>query len=96
MKNKISRLALLGLVFLLSGCGSVDSESSPSGESGAVTDSGAGSLENEEQGEEIALKTYSWDEAVIYEAEAGKLLGGTKVNDSGGAACVDGFVNDTD
>ena len=104
MRKKISRLALLGLVFLLSGCGSADADvigGADTDTNMVVGDSNTtstveGSTENAGGVTEVQLKTYSWDEAVIYEAEDGKLLGGTKVSDSGGVGYVEGFAKDED
>ncbi len=42
------------------------------------------------------LKTYSWDEAEIYEAENGTLLGNTKINTFDNVTFVDGFENEND
>ncbi len=42
------------------------------------------------------LKTYSWDEAVIYEAEEGALLGGTSVTEKDGVGYVEGFAKEGD
>lgn len=42
------------------------------------------------------LKTYSWDEAVVYEAEEGTLLGGTSVQEQSGVSYVEGFAKEAD
>lgn len=98
MRKRIGRIALLSLVFLLSGCGNGNQEdlgTDNTRASDAVIHSGSEVRASTEK-EEIELQTYSWDEAVVYEAESGTLLGETKVSSQGGAECVDGFVNDAD
>lgn len=97
MRKSIGKIALLSLVFLLSGCGKVeqtDSETEQTKDPGTVVENG--SEASPSGAETVELKTYSWDEAAVYEAENGTLLGGTKVESAGGTEYVDGFANDAD
>lgn len=95
MRKGINRIAILGLAFLLSGCGKQGNSGTDADEaSQTITESGA--AQGAESEEEIELKTYSWDEATVYEAEKGTLLGGTKIGNSGETGFVEGFTKAED
>ncbi len=107
MKKRISKLALLGLVFLLSGCGNASGEvNGDTDKDGSLITSNQ-QAESPEQGssevpmptaepEPMILKRYSWDDATVYEAEEGTLLGGAKIGSSGGVGYVDGLAKAED
>ena len=92
MKRRINKLALLGLVLMLSGCGEGEDAGSEQKSDSSLETQGT-SADTTGQGE---LKTYSWEDAVVYEAEDGKLLGNAKVDSSGDIHFVDGLAADED
>ncbi|MBQ8039190.1 MAG: beta-mannosidase, partial [Lachnospiraceae bacterium] len=98
MRKRISKIALLSLVFLLSGCGKVNQADSGanSDDETKIADSSLEISDSAAEREEVVLKTYSWNDAAVYEAENGTLLGETMVSKSGDIGFVDGFVNETD
>lgn len=100
-------LPVLALLLALPGCTGTDSAGgagqtesdviSQTGEdavSQSETESGAG-VENDEQ-PAPDLKTYSWEEAAVYEAEEGTLLGGTSTQEKDGVGYVEGFAKEGD
>ena len=104
-------LPVLALLLALPGCNGAeagtagteqtgsDMVSRPdSGEENGETQSNGGIQAGTEAEEQPApdLKTYSWDEAAVYEAEEGTLLGGTSVKESGGVTYVEGFAKEAD
>lgn len=89
MRKCFKKFLLLGLIFALCGC---------SNSNNSATD-GSGNGENngevnatDEVAVAIELKTYSWDEADVYEAESGTFIGGTKTGTSGDITYVEGFA----
>ncbi len=89
MRKCFRKFLLLGLIFALCGCS----------DGNDLTTDGSGNGENNGEvnatGEEavaIELKTYSWDEAMVYEAESGAFIGGTKTGTSGDITYVEGFA----
>ncbi len=58
--------------------------------SGAGEGDGTGTPQNQD------LETYSWDQAAVYEAEAGTLLGAASVKEEGGISYVEGFSKEGD
>lgn len=90
MERKISRLALFSLVFLLSGCGNMEKDTleQPVGNGSEAADAVVE--------EKVELKTYSWDDATVYEAEDGRLLGGAKLGSAAGVSFVEGLANEED
>lgn len=95
MKKKMSRLALLGLVFALSGCSNGNNTNMEETDSSG-SESTSSTVESTKVENNIELKTYSWDEAVVYEAEDGNLLGNTKTGSADGVGYVEGFSGDAD
>lgn len=96
-------LPVLALLLAMPGCGEAGGTGTEQGtESGVVSEgeaqSGAQNSSGSEREQEPALdlKTYSWDEAVIYEAEEGTLLGGTSVQEKDGVGYVEGFAKEGD
>lgn len=81
MNRKFYGLIIFGLIFLLCGCSNVDKVNNESGSSGE---------------EEAMTATYSWENALIYEAETGTLIGGAKIGKSGDVSYVEGITNDGD
>ncbi len=58
--------------------------------SGAGEGDGTGTPQNQD------LETYSWDQAAVYEAEAGTLLGAASVKEEGNISYVEGFSKEGD
>ena len=100
-------LPVLALLLALPGCTGTDSAGgagqtesdviTQTGEdavSQSETESSAG-VENDEQ-PAPDLKTYSWEEAAVYEAEEGTLLGGTSTQEKDGVGYVEGFAKEGD
>lgn len=82
-------LPVLALLLALPGCnesGAADTE-----QTGSDMESGAVSRTEQDAQPTLDLKTYSWDEAAVYEAETGTLLGGTSVQEKDGVGYVEGF-----
>lgn len=102
MKKICCILPVLTLTLALSGCGRTGgTETEQTGETEQAVEAGqtqmtetgeAREQSQEEQLPEVELKTYSWDEAVLYEAEEGTLLGGTSVGTEKGVSYVEGFA----
>ena len=92
-------LPVLALLLAMSGCGETGENGTEPGtvsESGTETGGGAQDGSEEEQLPAPDLKTYSRDEAVVYEAEEGTLLGGTSVTEKDGVGYVEGFAKEGD
>ncbi len=97
-------LPVLALLLTLPGCNGTDAadpEQTGSGvESGAVSQAGteSGSAAEPDADAQPApdLKTYSWEEAAVYEAEEGTLLGGTSAQEKDGVGYVEGFAREGD
>ena len=85
MRKCFGKILLLGMIFALSGC----SESNNG--DGNVGTAGQENTANEAE-TPIELKTYSWDDAKVYEAESGNFVGGTKTGTSGDITYVEGFA----
>ncbi len=78
-------LPVLALLLALPGC---NGAGTGTGQTGSETEAGTS------PGPE--LKTYSWDEAIVYEAEEGTLRGGTSAKEEGGIGYVEGFSGEED
>lgn len=105
-------LPVLALLLAMPGCGETGGTSGDGTEQGTISESGEeigsqgtseaqGSQEEQRSSEAEQLpapdlKTYSWDEAVIYEAEEGTLLGGASVQEQNGVGYVEGFAKEAD
>lgn len=78
-------LPVLALLLALPGC---NGAGTGTGQTGSETEAGTS------PGPE--LKTYSWDEVIVYEAEEGTLRGGTSAKEEGGIGYVEGFSGEED
>ena len=78
-------LPVLALLLALPGC---NGAGTGTGQTGSETEAGTS------PGPE--LKTDSWDEAIVYEAEEGTLRGGTSAKEEGGIGYVEGFSGEED
>lgn len=97
MKKWFSRLGILGLVLLLGGCANADSTSGNEADNNETNTEVSSEVTDTKESEPVVeLKTYSWDEAVVYEAEEGTLLGAAKVGTAGDVSYVDGITKDGD
>lgn len=85
MRKWFGKILLLGMIFALCGC------SDGSNGDGNVEDVGLENTANEAE-TPVELKTYSWDDAKVYEAESGNFVGGTKTGTSGDITYVEGFA----
>ncbi len=92
LKKCMTGALLLGLTLLICGC---EKNNTPADTSG---DGGNSPVTTEPTVTEAPadLKTYSWDEAAVYEAENGTLLGNTNVNTLQDITFVEGFKDEND
>lgn len=89
MRKWFGKILLLGMIFALSGC---SAGGNTDGNNGGGAENPDGTNATAEAEKSIDLKTYSWDEAKVYEAENGSLIGGTKTGTSGDVTYVEGFA----
>ncbi len=83
MRKHFRIFLMLGLIFSLGGCSANGNVGDINANNGDVTATDEASIE---------LKTYSWDEAVVYEAETGTFVGGIKTGVLGDITYVEGFA----
>ncbi len=97
MKRRVAAL-ILACTFIISGCGQAEKESvSQSAGDSAQTSSAEPAGESGGASSEAAQPAvYSWDQAQLYEAESGELLGGASTGSQGDVTYVEGFTQEGD